>query len=94
MFTRWGAFVYRHRRPVALLALALAIVALPFASRASAELSSGGWLDPSSEAARVADRLAADFGGALKRLADRVGFDHVEDEDEAAVSGALPSATG
>ncbi len=68
MFSRWGAFVYRHRRPVALLALALALVALPFAGRASGELSPGGWLDPSSEAAGVGDRLAADFGAGKSAL--------------------------
>ena len=46
MFTRWGAFVYRFRRPVALLSLLVALAAVPFASGASGELSSGGWLDP------------------------------------------------
>ena len=49
MFQRWGAFVYRHRRIVALVALVVAVVALPFATRASGKLSSGGWLDPASE---------------------------------------------
>jgi len=43
---RWGAFVYRHRRIVALIALVVAVAALPFASRASGKLTSGGWLDP------------------------------------------------
>jgi len=61
MFSRWGAFVYRHRRVVAVVALALAIASVPFALRAGGELSSGGWLDPGSEAARVSDRLADEF---------------------------------
>jgi len=62
MFSRWGAFVYRFRRPVALLAVVIAIAMGFFATKASSGLSSGGWLDPNSESAQVADRLAADFG--------------------------------
>src|SRR5664280_2948235 len=68
MFQRWGAFVYRHRRIVALVALAVALVALPFASRASGKLSSGGWLDPSSESSQVDARLASQFGGGKSSL--------------------------
>ena len=62
MFIRWGAFVYRRRKLVALVMFAIALLALPFAARAPGELRAGGWLDPGSESARVADRLAADFG--------------------------------
>jgi RND superfamily putative drug exporter len=62
MFSRWGAFVYRFRRPIVLLTILLAIGSLTLASRASDELSSGGWLDPNSESARVADRLDTQFG--------------------------------
>jgi putative drug exporter of the RND superfamily len=61
MFSRWGAFVYRFRRPVALLSLALALASVAFASRAAGELSSGGWLDRSSESARVIERLDGSF---------------------------------
>ena len=61
VFSRWGAFVYRFRRPVALLSLVLGLAALPLAAGASAQLSSGGWLDNSSESSRVADRLATEF---------------------------------
>ena len=68
MFQRWGAFVYRHRRIVALVALAVALVALPFASRASSKLSSGGWLDPLSESSQVDARLASQFGGGKSSL--------------------------
>src|SRR5450759_3428111 len=68
MFQRWGAFVYRHRRIVALVALVVAVVALPFATRASGKLSSGGWLDPASESSQVGDRLAAQFGGGKSSL--------------------------
>src|SRR5919197_3847213 len=62
MFSRWGAFVYRFRRPIVLLTILLAIGSLTLASKASDELSSGGWLDPNSESAQVADRLASEFG--------------------------------
>ena len=61
VFARWGAFVYRFRRLVALAAVVLGVAALPLAAGASAHLSSGGWLDASSESSRVADRLAAEF---------------------------------
>ena len=62
MFSRWGAFVYRFRRPIVLLTVLLAIGSLTLASRASEELSSGGWLDPNSESAQVANRLDTEFG--------------------------------
>ena len=62
MFSRWGAFVYRFRRPIVLLTVLLAIGSLALASRASEELSSGGWLDPNSESAKVAERLDTEFG--------------------------------
>jgi RND superfamily putative drug exporter len=61
MFARWGAFVYRFRRPVVLVTLALALGSLLFASRAAGELSSGGWLDKGSESASVISRLDASF---------------------------------
>ncbi|TAM70370.1 MAG: MMPL family transporter [Chloroflexota bacterium] len=62
MFARWGGFVYRFRRVIVLLAVALALLSVPLALGASKELGSGGWLDAGSESAHVADRLAADFG--------------------------------
>ena len=63
MFTRWGAFVYRRRRWLVLLAFVVAGGLGSLAGSASAHLTSGGWLDPTSESAQVADRLEADFGG-------------------------------
>ena len=62
MFSRWGRFVYRFRRPVALLSVALAIALSVFGVQASSHLSSGGWLDTSSESAGVDETLARDFG--------------------------------
>ena len=62
MFTRWGAFVYRFRRPVALLAVIVAVASMTLASQASSALSSGGWLDANSESANVSARLDTEFG--------------------------------
>ena len=62
MFSRWGAFVYRHRRPVLLLSIVVALAAATLATQASSALSSGGWLDASSESADVSDRLDTEFG--------------------------------
>jgi RND superfamily putative drug exporter len=63
MFTRWGAFVYRRRRWIVAAAFVVAVGLGSLAGSASASLTSGGWLDPTSESAQVADRLEADYGG-------------------------------
>jgi RND superfamily putative drug exporter len=71
MFSRWGAFVYRFRRPVAILAVVVAVLSLPLAAQVTGALSAGGWTDPSSESATVADRLAEEYdagGGAVIAL--------------------------
>jgi uncharacterized membrane protein YdfJ with MMPL/SSD domain len=62
MFTRWGAFVYRFRRPISIVAILLAVASSTLASRTSEALSSGGWLDTDAESAVVAERLDAEFG--------------------------------
>ena len=62
MFSRWGAFVYRFRRPVALVAVVIAIASSVLATQTSSALSAGGWLDADSESAAVAARLDTEFG--------------------------------
>jgi RND superfamily putative drug exporter len=62
MFSLWGAFVYRFRRPVAVLAVVLALASTVLAAQASDSLSSGGWLDADSESAAVSARLDSEFG--------------------------------
>ena len=62
MFSRWGAFVYRFRRPVALIAVVIAVASAMLASQTSSALSSGGWLDADSESAAVSARLDTEFG--------------------------------
>ncbi|HEX5013231.1 MAG TPA: MMPL family transporter [Candidatus Limnocylindrales bacterium] len=61
LFSRWGAFIYRFRKVVSIIAVALAIASLALASQVSGALSSGGWFDPTSESATVTDRLAAEY---------------------------------
>jgi RND superfamily putative drug exporter len=62
MFSRWGAFVYRFRRPIAILAILVAGGGAALATRTSSALSSGGWLDATSESADVSNRLDSEFG--------------------------------
>jgi uncharacterized membrane protein YdfJ with MMPL/SSD domain len=62
MFSAWGAFVYRFRRPIAVLSIVIAVAASMLASGVTGALSAGGWTDPDSESAAVAQRLADDFG--------------------------------
>jgi len=62
MFTRWGAFVYRRRRWLAVLAIVVAAGFGSLAGSVSSHLTSGGWLDPGSESAQVSDRLEKDYG--------------------------------
>jgi uncharacterized membrane protein YdfJ with MMPL/SSD domain len=62
LFSRWGALVYRFRRPIALLTVVLAIASVTLASRVTDALVSGGWTDPHSESAAVSTRLADEFG--------------------------------
>ncbi|HEX8024925.1 MAG TPA: MMPL family transporter [Candidatus Limnocylindrales bacterium] len=63
MFSRWGAFIYRHRRFVFVLAILVAAGASALAADASKHLTTGGWLDPDSESSQVSHRLEQDFGG-------------------------------
>jgi RND superfamily putative drug exporter len=63
MFSRWGAFIYRHRRLVFVLAIVVAAGAATLAADASNHLTTGGWLDPNAESSEVSHRLEQDFGG-------------------------------
>ncbi|MEO8571742.1 MAG: MMPL family transporter, partial [Chloroflexota bacterium] len=62
MFSRWGAFVYRFRRPIAIFAILIAVASATLATRTASALSSGGWLDANSESAAVSARLDTEFG--------------------------------
>ncbi|OGO57403.1 MAG: hypothetical protein A2V85_15840 [Chloroflexi bacterium RBG_16_72_14] len=93
MFSRWGAFVYRHRRIVLAFALVVGVAAGSVAGRAASVLSAGGWLDPDSESAAVADRLADEFGagrGALIALFQgEAGADARSPGFQAAITASL-----
>jgi RND superfamily putative drug exporter len=94
MFARWGALVYRFRRFVVVFSILLAIASLSLASQASSELSSGGWLDNSSESAGVQRRLDEEFGagkGSLIALfrSDEAGADARSPEFQAAIATTL-----
>jgi uncharacterized membrane protein YdfJ with MMPL/SSD domain len=62
LFSRWGAFVYRFRRPIALATIAFAVAAAIIGASVTKALTAGGWVDPTSESAAVSTRLADEFG--------------------------------
>lgn len=99
MFHRWGAFVYRFRRPVAILAILVAVASVPLAARTADVLSAGGWLDATSESADVTARLDEEFGAgrssviALFRPTDP-GQDATSAEVQAAIATSLAGVIG
>ena len=94
MFTRWGGFVYRRRRWIAALAIVMAAGFGSLAAGISSNLSNGGWLDPNSESAQVADRLRDEFGGGRSAFvavfrSTAAGADATSDAFQGAVADAL-----
>jgi RND superfamily putative drug exporter len=92
IFSRWGRFVYRFRRPVVVIAFVVGLGSLAFASRTADELSSGGWLDKNAESSTVSDRLANDFGAGRSNLIvlfRGAGSDAASPDYQAAVATAL-----
>jgi len=94
MFTRWGGFVYRRRRWLVLLAIVAAGAFGSIVGGAADNLTTGGWLDPTSESAQVSDRLEADYGGGRSAFialfrADQPNADATSDEFQAAIATAL-----
>jgi len=93
VFTRWGGFVYRRRRWLALLAIVVAGVFGSLAGTVSSHLTSGGWLDPTSESAQVSGRLEQDFGaGRTSFLALFESSDPNADATSAEFQGATATA--
>src|SRR4026208_127704 len=68
LFSRWGAFVYRFRRPIAIATIVRAGAAGAVAGGVTGALSAGGWLDPNSESAHVIERLDDEFGAGRAAL--------------------------
>jgi Predicted drug exporters of the RND superfamily len=99
MFSRWGAFVYRHRRPIALLAVLVAVASSTLAVKTSSALSSGGWLDTTSESADVAARLDADYGTGKSTMialfrSDSPGADATSAAFQAAIAQTTAGLSG
>jgi RND superfamily putative drug exporter len=97
MFHRWGAFVYRFRVPVAIVAVVVAVASSFLAAQASASLSSGGWLDANSESADVSARLDTEFGAGKSSMialfrASEPGADATSPAFQAAIATALAGA--
>ena len=93
MFSRWGAFVYRFRRPIVLIAIVAALASTTLASQASSALSAGGWLDANSESAAVASRLDTEFGAGKSSIivlfrSDTPGADATSAEFQGAIKTA------
>jgi RND superfamily putative drug exporter len=93
MFSRWGAFVYRFRRPIVLIAVVAALASTTLASQASSALSAGGWLDTNSESAAVASRLDSEFGAGKSSIivlfrSDTPGADATSAEFQGAIKTA------
>jgi len=97
MFSRWGALMYRWRRIVVLLAIAAAAASSVLASQTAGQLSAGGWLDPGSESAKVADRLESEFGGGRSSLIalfrTTTGADATSADFQAAIADSLAELT-
>lgn len=94
MFHRWGAFVYRFRRPVLILTVLLAVASLALASQTAGALSSGGWLDTDAESAVVSERLDTEFGAGRSSMialfrSDDAGADAASGEFQASIGAAL-----
>jgi uncharacterized membrane protein YdfJ with MMPL/SSD domain len=93
MFSRWGAFVYRRRRIVLILAVALGLGAASVAGKSTDVLTAGGWLDPHSESNAVQQRLASEFGQGESSLVlvylGPAGADAASPEFQARVAASL-----
>ncbi len=89
MFSRWGAFVYRFRRPIVIAAAIVAIAGAMLATQTSSALSSGGWLDSNSESAEVSARLDTEFGAGKSSV---IALFRSDSADADATSGAFQAA--
>jgi uncharacterized membrane protein YdfJ with MMPL/SSD domain len=84
LFSRWGAFVYRFRRPIALITIVIAVSSVMLAARVTDALKSGGWSDPASDSAAVSTRLASEFGAGRGSIVALFGGDSTADARSAA----------
>jgi uncharacterized membrane protein YdfJ with MMPL/SSD domain len=99
MFSRWGAFVFRFRRIFVIGPVVFALAMAFFGVSASSHLSSGGWLDTTSESAKVDERLATEFGGGKSSIialfrSTTVGADATAPAFQAAIAQTLAPLAG
>jgi uncharacterized membrane protein YdfJ with MMPL/SSD domain len=92
LFARWGAFVYRFRLPVAILAVAFAIASAVAGANSTGALSAGGWVDPESDSAAVSARLADEFGAGRGSIVVLFQGDPGTDARSAATQGAIAAS--
>jgi uncharacterized membrane protein YdfJ with MMPL/SSD domain len=92
LFSRWGRFVFRFRRPIALMTVILAVASLTLASRVTDALVSGGWTDPGSESAAVSTRLADEFGAGRGSIVALYQGDATTDARSAAFQQLIASS--
>jgi trehalose monomycolate/heme transporter len=62
MFARWGRSVARHRWPVLVAGLLLAVVGATWGTGVFGGLTGGGFEDPASESSRASERITAGLG--------------------------------
>ena len=94
LFSRWGAIVYRFRRPIALLTIVLAVGSAALAARVTDSLVSGGWTDPRSESTAVATRLADEFGAGRGSIVALFSGDASTDARSAAFQQQIGASLG
>ncbi len=68
MFAALGRFIYRHRRPIPLVMLGVAVAAFSMSAAFGGQLSPGGFTIPGSNSARAEALLARSFGSGRTSL--------------------------
>jgi uncharacterized membrane protein YdfJ with MMPL/SSD domain len=92
LFSRWGAFAYRFRRPIVLVTVVFAVISAVVGARVTSALSAGGWVDPTSESFAVSARLNDEFGAGRGTLIVLYQGAPGSDVRSAAVQGAIATS--
>jgi uncharacterized membrane protein YdfJ with MMPL/SSD domain len=92
LFSRWGAFAYRFRRPIVLVTVLFAIASAIVGSKVTSALSAGGWVDPTSESAAVSARLNDEFGAGRGTLIVLFEGEPGSDARSAAIQDAIATS--
>ena len=92
LFSRWGAFAYRFRRPIVLVTVLFAIDSAVVGARVTSALSAGGWVDPTSESVAVSARLNDEFGAGRGTLIALYQGEPGIDARSATVQGSIATS--